>query len=446
MDEYLKTLLEQIRCKPARNMVERELRSHIEEQAAENRANGMSEEQALAEAVRDMGDPVETGISLDRIHRPQMAWGMVILVAVISFLSIVLQGFIGFSNPEFGWNYVMRHTISVIFGFVLMLVIYRLDYSFVGKYAKGIAFVYNFILFFSIVFAGEAVNGAVLWLNMGSFHISLSTLMYLYVPLYTGILYRYHGTGYGGIFKSILWMLFPTFLAIRMPSLSLAVLIFFFMAVLLSIAVSKGWFRISAKKFLIVFWGMIIILPVLILKAAMEYGWLAEYQAARLETYLHPELRVYSWLSQSLKQVISGVHLFGGGSEIVKGLPDYNSDYVLVFISSYYGAAAAVIVVSLVLFMAGKIFSIAFRQKNQLGMLMGFACGLIFLVSTIFNLWICSGNLPITLSFLPFFSYGSSNMFLSYILMGIVLSIYRYKNILQSNFRPFFAHPSKTML
>ena len=35
MEEYLKTLLEQIRCKKARNVVEEEIRGHLEEQIKE---------------------------------------------------------------------------------------------------------------------------------------------------------------------------------------------------------------------------------------------------------------------------------------------------------------------------------------------------------------------------------------------------------------------------
>ena len=68
MDEYLKTLLEQIRCKKARPYVKQEFQDHIEDQIEANMQAGMDREQAEREAVRDMGDPVETGISLDSVR------------------------------------------------------------------------------------------------------------------------------------------------------------------------------------------------------------------------------------------------------------------------------------------------------------------------------------------------------------------------------------------
>ena len=44
MEEYLKTLLEQIRCKKAHASIYHEIRGHIEEQVADNIAEGMSKD------------------------------------------------------------------------------------------------------------------------------------------------------------------------------------------------------------------------------------------------------------------------------------------------------------------------------------------------------------------------------------------------------------------
>ena len=51
MDEYLKLLLEQIRCTKARPYIKQELQDHMEDQIAENMKAGMDHEQAEKEAV-----------------------------------------------------------------------------------------------------------------------------------------------------------------------------------------------------------------------------------------------------------------------------------------------------------------------------------------------------------------------------------------------------------
>ena len=72
LHEYLDTLSEQIRCKKARPMVVEEIENHINDQAEAYIKNGMEKDEAVNRAVLEMGDPVETGVALDRVHRPRM--------------------------------------------------------------------------------------------------------------------------------------------------------------------------------------------------------------------------------------------------------------------------------------------------------------------------------------------------------------------------------------
>ena len=74
VEEYLSTLKDQIRDKNAKDMVAAEYLCHIEDQATAFQNAGMERDQALLKAVEEMGDPVDAGNSLDRIHRPHMEW------------------------------------------------------------------------------------------------------------------------------------------------------------------------------------------------------------------------------------------------------------------------------------------------------------------------------------------------------------------------------------
>ena len=91
METYLEKLLSQIRCKKARPYIAEEIRDHIECQIADNLSEGMSYEEAEKNAVTDMGDPVEVGISLDRIHKPKIAWKLLVIVGILSLLGILIQ-------------------------------------------------------------------------------------------------------------------------------------------------------------------------------------------------------------------------------------------------------------------------------------------------------------------------------------------------------------------
>ena len=82
--EYMETLKEQIQNKRARALVSEEINGHIEEQAQGYEEEGMSREDAKREAVRQMGDPVETGCALNRIHRPAFPWKLFVLAVLYS--------------------------------------------------------------------------------------------------------------------------------------------------------------------------------------------------------------------------------------------------------------------------------------------------------------------------------------------------------------------------
>ena len=88
---YLNILEGQIRAKRARPMVVREVEDHIEDQKAAFLAEGMTGEEAEEAAVLEMGDPVEAGVALDRIHRPQMAWSVLAGTLLMTVLGMGLQ-------------------------------------------------------------------------------------------------------------------------------------------------------------------------------------------------------------------------------------------------------------------------------------------------------------------------------------------------------------------
>ena len=68
--DYLDQAMEQVRWRRARPALAQELRTHLLDQRDACLAQGMSQTEAEAESLRQMGDPVEVGTQLDRVHRP----------------------------------------------------------------------------------------------------------------------------------------------------------------------------------------------------------------------------------------------------------------------------------------------------------------------------------------------------------------------------------------
>ena len=124
MEEYLNKVTEQMRCKKARASVAGELENHILDQMEAYKQEGLEEEEALDKAIIQMGDPVEVGVSFDRIHRPQISWSMLILVGVISIFSIILQVILRSGMTEYVGHMAERQILFILVGYLLMLLVY----------------------------------------------------------------------------------------------------------------------------------------------------------------------------------------------------------------------------------------------------------------------------------------------------------------------------------
>lgn len=434
MEEYMKLLMEQIRCKKAHPYIREEIEGHIEEQILENMRQGMSKEDAEKAAVEDMGSPVEVGISLDSIHKPQIAWGIIGLMAVISLVGIIIQQIISNRIEEYapeGSEFIV-HTIL---GFILMLIVYRVDYSNLARFSKIIAVLLLGAYAFAFI-SGWEINGRIYYIRIGDIPaISMVALMTLYVPLYGAVIYKYHGLGYKAFVKSIIWMLTPVFIAFRLPHLTLALILLISMSVVLTVAIVHDWFKVSKRKTIVGLWGCIFGVPLIFLGFSWKFGLLASYQIERIKSFLAIGESA-NYVNPTIAMVRTNLQksqLFGGNGEGLEYFFDLNGSYVLAYISSVYGLILAAVLCGILAALIIKVFSISFRQKNQLGMCMGCGCGMILLLNLLLNIGINIGWIPLAQSFLPFFSRGGSNLIVCYILIGVILSIYRYKNIYPSN-------------
>ena len=173
------------------------------------------------------------------------------------------------------------------------------------------------------------------------------------------------------------------------------------------------------------------VLPVCFFLFSLNTGYFASYQQERIKWILGMDSSFRDYAGEMAAEYIRGSRFIGSsGREIVGWLPGIGSDYILVFLASYYGIIVALAAGLLILAVAAKAIRIAFRQKNQLGMMMGCGCGLVFEMMTLAGILRNFGLIPATRMFFPFISGSQTGVIVSYILAGIILSIYRYRNIL----------------
>ena len=428
LSEYLDTVSEQIRCKRARTMVREELKNHVQEQAEAYEADGMTAPEAMREAVRQMGDPIETGTALNRIHRPQLEWKFLILVLLLSALGLALQymtcytGLFGGFSSDLADYFWKRQCFFTVAGLGVLAAVYIVDYTILGRYPLLLLFGY-FAVIFIIANTHTVIMGKVRIYNY----------LTLFLPLYAGVLYRFRSKGYGAVAVCYLLSFMPFFVGLKTilvhGSLELAGGCF----LLLLIAVCKGIFHVRKTRTIAALIALPLITFLLLYWKGAELGLLHHYQLARLQYVFSPDMLDYNsngGIIPYLWESVSGFRMFGSSAAPVpKAMKSLNCDYVVFFVFAKYGIAAGTAMLSILAVTAVKAFSISRRQKNRLGFLVGTACSVVLTIQMMVYVAANFGVPLVEPMTIPFLSYGGQSTLVNYILLGLILSVHRNKDI-----------------
>lgn len=398
--EYLEILAEQIRYKKALPMIEKELEDHMEDQKKDFLASGMTEKEAEAAAVMEMGDPVAVGVDMDRIHRPKMAWGLILLTGALYLAGMIFR-YLLYDRSGLG-IYIANSWVYYVLAFVVMIGVCYVDYSRIGEKARELTVGLFLILMAGIWFGGTVVNGSVGWISVGGMMIlNVRALVYLFLPLYGAILYRYCGQGYEVIWKAAAWMLPAVVVVFYANSLMLALLLCVFSMVI----------------FLLLYAGMV-----------WKFG--ALYQKERLQMLLPPYGEEISAVMEPLRSAAANSHMVGSSAQAMKGLEMYGDrDFLFTYILSFCGILTAVLFISLIAVLLFYLLKHTLRQRNQAGRIMGLGCTVVLVGRLVIYLLGNLGLQPYGDGYCPFLSTGGSSAVVTGILLGLLFSIYRYQNI-----------------
>lgn len=436
MEEFIRNITEQIRCVRAREAVAKELSDHILDQAAAYEEKGEEHETALDLAIHEMGDPVTIGVELDRIHRPQTDVKMIVMVLLFSIGGMLLQYIAGGYSLAGGVNgssvylsHLGRQSLILLLSFGVMAGMYFLDYSFVGRYAETIYWVMT-IGFFLIRAIGREVNGR---------HPVLLMLVYLYVPVYAGMLYRLRGKGGSALIKGmVLQAITAAFVYYQASTFHAAFAVYLLQMILLLLAVCKGWFQVNRRDAVVVIVTVMVILPmaVCLFLLAAGSGSADNFRLQRIRAWLHPEEDPYAsgytymWIRQGLakSKLIGTYEGISFDDEILWAIPR-TDPFILLEIIFSFGILAGLLVIAAFAVMIAHMFRIVRRQKNQLGFMTAAACCLVFLDNCVEGILINSGFYPVTSLQFPFLSFGVGSTITYAVLIGLMLSIYRNEKI-----------------
>ena len=423
LNDYLRTVGEQIRWTRARAPLTTELRTHLLEQYDTCLAQGMEEAAAETEALRQMGDPIGVGQELDRVHRPRPQWGLLCLTGALVLAGSILRVLLTANSglPSLSGSYLGRNLAAVFIGFAVMLGAYFLDYGLLGRYAKRIYGATILAGLLSLIFSREVMG------------VSYCTryIVLLFPIAYALWVYSLREKGWRGLLLAIMGGVPLAVIACLTPYiLGLLILLLSGCAVLL-VSAWKDWFGIRRKP------GFALVLTTSLAGAGVMGWYFRRTFYHRLMLAFHPELDPLGrgYQGHVLREALTGSRLWGEG--ILSGsrtgydywhvVPGADTDCFLTTVIYHLGWLPFLLLCGALLVLLLWALVKCLRQKNALGRLLSVAIlltlGLQFLASVFLNLGFVfiSATCP--------FLIGNLHTVLDMGLMGLLLSVFRQEQL-----------------
>ena len=171
--EFLNEIGQRIKYEPVKELIKSEIKQHIQDIKEEYIVEGIEEEDAEIKAVKQMGNPIEIGKSLNRIHRPKIDFKLLGLIILL-----IIYGFLNFSFKQIEQTDLRKALISVNCVIVLGIIVYFFDYKKLKKYSNIIYLIASAIAIFTNINGGEITK-----IFFGNINISFKAAI-IVIPLF----------------------------------------------------------------------------------------------------------------------------------------------------------------------------------------------------------------------------------------------------------------------
>jgi rod shape determining protein RodA len=347
------------------------------------------------------------------------------------FISITMLSIMGlfflYSASQEDINTVIKQSIFVGFGLILMFAVSQLDPDFYKTFS-GFFLLTSIILILATIVFGKEINGAKRWLDLGLFSLQTSELVKISLPIFLAS-YLYNKPlpiSSKHTFIMLILIGFIFFLVYRQPDLGTGLVVFMAGIYILFLA-GLSW------KFIFTSFGLIVL--------SLPFLWnsfLQPFQRQRILTFLDPSNDPYgsSWNITQSKIAIGSGGMGGkgyqeGSQAHLNFLPEAETDFIFAVIAEEFGFVGVCILLSIFFFILLRCLYLAFNARDRFCRLTIGGLSLVFASTLFINLGMVVGIIPVVGMPMPFISKGGSSLLSFYIAFGIIISMATHKKLMQ---------------
>ena len=316
----------------------------------------------------------------------------------------------------------IKQTIFYILGFILILLIQKIDINKLIKYSIYL-YLFNIILLILVLLIGKEINGIKAWFTIPIFG-SFQPSEFMKIPLVLLIaktIINNKSNDLILIIKILLIILIPSLITFLEPDTG-AVLIYFVIGfIMLFISnINYKWFIILI---IIISISLSIFFYLYLFKTNLFINIFGSNFFYRFDRILDWQTSSGMQLTNSLIAISSSGYFGNGINNILLYFPEGHTDFIFASFSSIFGLFGIFILISSIIIFDILIIKTAKKCNKNIYKLICIGFLGVLLYQQIQNISMTIGILPITGITLPFISYGGSSLISFMIIMGIIISI-----------------------
>ena len=371
----------------------------------------------------------------ERGNVKKIDFGMLITIIILLCSGIVMvasaSSYYALSNYENSNYFLVRQLVFGIVGFIVMLIISKIDYKNYKRWGYIFYILCLVLLILVLTPLGQTRNGAKRWLGFGALVFQPSEIMKigLVIGMSTYLSLNYKKlNSLKGYLVPILMLVLVVIVMFLQKHLSGTIVM---VIAAISIIFASG---IKIKLRYILLGGILVVgmLAVFILMPSGDTESSGSFRMDRIVSFLNPEedIRGGNWqAAQSLYAIGSG-GIFGRGlgqsRQKYLWLPEAQNDFIFSVLGEELGLVGTLTILALFSFFIYRGYKIAINAKDMYGSLLATGITSAFALQILVNIAVVTCTVPVTGMPLPFFSYGGTALFINLCAMGIVLNISRY--------------------
>ena len=318
-----------------------------------------------------------------------------------------------------------KQLFGVITGLLIYFIFCLVDYRILARDGYFAYYVTLILLIYTLI-KGHIGMGAQRWINLFVFKFQPSELVKLFLPAFFSYYFitESHTKNYKALnlfIKLVITILITALLILKQPDLGTAIVILLSSVIMLwIIGIGKKFFTYS-----IIFISLI---------APIAWKFLKPYQKKRIEVFLGggEKTKERYQIEQSKIAVGSGGFLgkglLKGTQNILRFLPESRTDFIFSVICEEWGFLGALFLLILYLILFIRNFYLIQRLHNNYAKLLATGLLIHIVISTIINLAMVIGLVPIVGIPLPLVSYGITNIWITLASLGWINGIYIKRN------------------